>query len=213
MKKFYTLIAALCSFVAVEAQTFEFVNKAGETIANGSTVTFNTPNDIYMSIMSTIKIEDEGLAVKNVSGATASCKVKYEISEITENTDFQICMASGCVSSAANGNSGVSNEAKNIPAGDKTDVLAHWAEVSANSMNGKGHCNVKLTIVNSSNNAEESSINVVFTYGESANLKQVNGNNEIVAIYTLSGQRSSTLNKGANIVRYKNGRTVKVIMK
>ena len=62
--------------------------------------------------------------------------------------------------------------------------------------------------------ADGPSVTVNFNYSDPAGIDgvKVEGENEIVARYTLDGRRLLAPKKGINIVKYANGKTAKIIV-
>jgi len=214
MKRIFSIVAGLCCFWAAEAQSnFVFVNAAGETLADGATLTFTTCDpDLYEYEM--IEISDDGLALKHVGSSNANCKLKYEITDILAGTDFSICCFEKC--QPWNGDiPAYTLEAKNVKPGTVSPTMAHWSyygDGGLAAVPAGSSCKVKLTVIETtSGEVAGPSLNVVFTYTGSANLGSVANHDEIVSIYSITGQRSDTLVAGVNIVRYKSGKCVKVL--
>ena len=97
MKKLFTLfLFSLLTIGQTWAQnndTFQFVDKDGNVVASGTTLTVDqlTEDDIMGNNIST------GLSVMNTSGASASLRISYKIT-ILDNGIFQICFPTICVS-------------------------------------------------------------------------------------------------------------------
>ena len=96
MKKLFTLflfslLSTLCA-VAQDSSTFQFVDKGGNTVANGTSLTVSelTEDEIMGNFIST------GLSVKNTSDSKASVRISYQI-ETLDNGMFQICFPSSCI--------------------------------------------------------------------------------------------------------------------
>lgn len=210
MKKIFATIAGLCCFLAAEAQcNFVFVNAAGETLADGASITCNTPNAEYLEF-EMLQIGDNGLAVKNTSSAKANCKIKYEVTQLPEDTDYSICLVN-CV--AYNGsNPSYSAEAKNIAAGATELVNSHME--GELTLPAGSTAIVKMTLIDTtSGEVAGPSLTVNYKYEGSANLAQVSDSDEIESIYSITGQRCDSLMNGINIVRYKSGKCAKVVRK
>jgi len=140
MKKLYMLMAVLLAFAMpvladddVDGR-FIFVDKEGNEVTNGSTVTVTTgetQNDgTYMM--------PSGLYVKNVSGGTSTyVRVKYTITQI-DNGAFQICFPVNCNTQSATGTyeTGSGSMSEN----ETRDIQSEWfAE-------GEGSCKVTLQL-------------------------------------------------------------------
>ena len=95
MKKLFTLCAAMLmgsamAFGQVD-QTFQFVDKDGNVVADGTTWTVSEKvEDLFYGLM----IPSE-LSVKNTSGEDANVAVDFQVTQISGGA-FQICFPTNC---------------------------------------------------------------------------------------------------------------------
>ena len=137
MKKLFTLflfslLSTLCA-VAQDSSTFQFVDKGGNTVANGTSLTVSelTEDEIMGNFIST------GLSVKNTSDSKASVRISYQI-ETLDNGLFQICFPSNCYTKTTTG-SFVTSKGE-MTAGEVRDLQCEWSPVAY------GTCKVTLAI-------------------------------------------------------------------
>lgn len=221
MKKLFTLcIALLFSCVAMNAQSFIFVDGDGNTIENGATLTMDkigykedfifNPDGSY-EIIQVPMIPLSGVYIKNNSSEALSCKVSYDVKELA-NGSFDACCAGNCTS--------VPNEAgeifvieknANANAGKTIDISTdtEWIPVAA------GTTTVKISAQGSKSMLPDSEITINFIYDGTASIDgiQNNADNKVVARYSINGQLLDVPQKGINILKYSDGRIEKVIVK
>lgn len=229
MKKIFTLFVALFCTVAMFAQDtkgmFEFADKAGNVVPNGSTL---TKTEVEKS-GKRLQI-NTGLFVKPVkpelNGEKLGAKLRVEVENLDHGT-IQYCLLGNC---GAASEKGTFNSTSDFV--DKLDDLAtEW--IMGTDKEGKalkGEATVKLTLVackKVSLGLDEfdieqfewqevgdcSSITVKFVYDGTTAINGVtdNANATVVARYAADGTRLSAPQKGLNIVKLSNGKTVKYI--
>lgn len=224
MKKIFTLFVALFCTVAMFAQDtkgmFEFADKAGNVVPNGSTL---TKTEVEKS-GKRLQI-NTGLFVKPVkpelNGEKLGAKLRVEVENLDHGT-IQYCLLGSC---SAASEKGTFYSTSNFV--DKLDDLAtEWIM----GTDKEGEATVKLTLVackKVSLGLDEfdieqfewqevgdcSSITVKFVYDGTTAINGVtdNANATVVARYAADGTRLSAPQKGLNIVKLSNGKTVKYI--
>lgn len=219
MKKIFTLCLALFSAAATFAQvddTFVFVDKDGNEIPSGSTVTVSQIEEDPFDGSSVIH---SGVSVKNTVGDKQSVGGTYTINRI-DNGKFQICFPSVCTPGMSSTGSG-SLTPGDMEANEKKPIQSEWLT------EGEGLCNVTLQLalyekttnkygITSYNKIDTDDpmpyINIEFANGVTG----INGiltpdNTEVEAVYSADGKRLQAPQKGLNIVRLTNGKTVKVV--
>lgn len=228
MKKIFTLFVALFCTVAMFAQDtkgmFEFADKAGNVVPNGSTLTKTEVEKSGKGLQI-----NTGLFVKPVktelNGEKLGAKLRVEVENLDHGT-IRCCLLGSCVASEK----GTFNSISDFV--DKLDDLAtEW--IMGTDKEGKalkGEATVKLTLVACKKKSlglnevgieefewEEvgdcSSITVKFVYDGTTAINGVtdNANATVVARYAADGTRLSAPQKGLNIVKLSNGKTVKYI--
>ena len=229
MKKIFTLFVALFCTVAMFAQDtkgmFEFADKAGNVVPNGSTL---TKTEVEKS-GKRLQI-NTGLFVKPVkpelNGEKLGAKLRVEVENLDHGT-IQYCLLGSC---SAASEKGTFNSTSDFV--DKlADLATEW--IMGTDKEGKalkGEATVKLTLVackKVSLGLDEfdieqfewqevgdcSSVTVKFVYDGTTAINGVadNTNATVVARYAADGTRLSAPQKGLNIVKLSNGKTVKYI--
>lgn len=220
MKKIFTLCLALFSAAATFAQvddTFIFVDQDGNEIPSGSTVTVSQIEEDPFTGSSAIH---SGVSVKNTIGDKQAVGGTYTVNRI-DNGAFQICFPMVCKEGITSTGSG-DLEPGYMEANEKKNIQSEWYT------EGEGLCNVTLQLalyeitknkwgVESIGNKIDTDdpmpyINIEFANGVTG----INGilspdNTEVEAVYSADGKRLQAPQKGLNIVRLTNGKTVKVV--
>lgn len=217
MKKLFTLcIALLFSCVAMNAQSFIFVDGDGNTIENGATLTMDkigykedfifNPDGSY-EIIQVPMISLSGVYIKNNSAESQSCKVTYNVTALP-NGSFAACCAGNCSNLDSEG---TIEKNANADAGKTIDISTdtEWVPVAA------GTTTVKISAQGSKSMLPDSEITINFIYDGTASVDgiQNNADNKVVARYSINGQLLDAPQKGINILKYADGRIEKVIVK
>lgn len=229
MKKIFTLFVALFCTVAMFAQDtkgmFEFADKNGNVVPNGSTL---TKTEVEKS-GKRLQI-NTGLFVKPVkpelNGEKLGVKMRVEVESIDHGT-IQYCLLGQCMVASEKGTFYSSSDfVKTLD-----DLATEWfmgTDKAGNPL--KGEATVKLTLVACKKvslglndfGIEEfewqevgdcSSVTVKFVCDGTTAINGVadNTNATVVARYAADGTRLSAPQKGLNIVKLSNGKTVKYI--
>lgn len=223
MKKIFTFcLSLLVGCIAAHAQistpvdeTIQFVDAEGNVIPNGTRVVRNTVIDgcIYADVF-----------IANKSETAAFYKLTGTIKSIS-NAQAQCCHAptgqNGTCFPLNNEGATFTTNAFACPVDSVYDTLAE-VFVGDNSS-----CEMELQLTKYDVEIGEAGampgataypgpkITVFFTTDPAAGIDGVTTteSNEIVARYTLDGQKLSAPQKGINIVKYADGRTAKVMVK
>lgn len=229
MKKIFTLFVALFCTVAMFAQDtkgmFEFADKNGNVVPNGSTL---TKTEVEKS-GKRLQI-NTGLFVKPVkpelNGEKLGVKMRVEVENLDHGT-IQYCLLGSCMVASEKGTFySPSDFVKTLG-----DLATEWfmgTDKAGNPL--KGEATVKLTLVACKKvslglndfGIEEfewqevgdcSSVTVKFVCDGTTAINGVadNTNATVVARYAADGTRLSAPQKGLNIVKLSNGKTVKYI--
>ena len=195
MKKLFTLfllslLSTLCA-VAQDSSTFQFVDKSGNTVANGTSLTVSelTEDEIMGNFIST------GLSVKNTSDSKASVRISYQI-ETLDNGLFQICFPSNCYTKTTTG-SFVTSKGE-MTAGEVRDLQCEWSPVAY------GTCKVTLAIevlsAEGTKVADGPAVQVTFVYADPSHVDAFSTEATVSECYTLQGRRvqRSTFNGPRN---------------
>lgn len=229
MKKIFTLFVALFCSVAMFAQDtkgmFEFADKNGNVVPNGSTL---TKTEVEKS-GKRLQI-NTGLFVKPVkpelNGEKLGVKMRVEVENLDHGT-IKYCLLGSCSVASEKGTFySTSNFVETLD-----DLATEW--IMGTDKEGKalkGEATVKLTLVacqKKSSGFDEfgieqfeweekgdcSSVTVKFVCDGTTAINGVadNTNATVVARYAADGTRLSAPQKGLNIVKLSNGKTVKYI--
>lgn len=236
MKKIFTLCFALFSAVAMFAQEtkgmFEFATADGTVVPSGTVITksdvedFTDPEDRYDT-----KQISTGLFVKpiktDLKGEKICVKLRLNVERI-DNGSIAFCLLGNCKNAIEEG-----SFESNGGFVDQLDDLATEWRIGYNEETGKakyGEAKAKLTLVvcrkvslgkdqfgiekfDYEDIGESSTITVHFVYNEkSTGINGIsNADATVVARYAADGTRLSAPQKGLNIVKLSNGKTVKYI--
>ena len=213
MKKIFTsvlmlLFAANVAFADNEP-TVQFVDKDGKVVADGTTLNVTEGEDYFGDLMF-----KTGLYVKVATEGSVYVGIDYDIKSLP-NGSFQICFPQNCVMKEAAGQ--YSTEKGSFGATDKKDIQAEWLP----DEDGFGTCTVELQVNAYIYNAltkvytlAESGpkVTVNMIYKDPASVDNIeNDQAKETDRFNLSGQRISEGQKGVNIVKYDNGKTVKQV--
>lgn len=216
MKKIFTsilmLLFATNFALADEDFPVQFVDKDGKVVANGATVNVaEGEKDVFGDLLF-----KTGLFVTNASEDDVYVGIDYEIKSIP-NGAFKICFPQNCVQKDAVGK--YSTPQGPLVAADKKDIQAEWIP----DEDGFGTCTVELQVNIYTYNAltkryilDENGpkITVNMNYKDPASVNGLEADKtKETARYNLAGQHISKGQKGVNIVKYDNGKTVKQVKK
>lgn len=228
MKKFFTLCLSILmggfSVNALAATDYDdliqFTDSEGNVFENGSTVTGNQIHDIDYG-MGEEYIERQvgaGVCVMNTSDAIAGLELKCDVKS-TSNGIMQICFPMQCVPiTGASYTTGFGAIYPNQP----KDIQLH---LLVDDKNALATAEVDVQVIRYDVDMSKgipqqgdtsypgSKITIKLTSDQTAGIQDVTvaGNSKEVARYTLDGRKLSAPQKGINIVKYADGRTVKVL--
>lgn len=235
MKKIFTLCFALFSAVTMFAQEtkgmFEFATADGTVVPSGTVITKSDVEDFT----DPEEGEDDmqiptGLFVKpiktDLNGEKICVKLRLNVERI-DHGSIAFCLLSNCKNASEKG-----EFESNAGFVDKLDDLkTEWKVVDEETHKAKyGEATAKLTLVvcrkvslgtdqfgiekfKYEDIGESSTITVHFVYNEkSTGINGIsNADATVVARYAADGTRLSAPQKGLNIVKLSNGKTVKYI--
>ena len=225
MKKLFTLCAAMLmgsamAFGQVD-QTFQFVDKDGNVVADGTTWTVSEKvEDLFYGLM----IPSE-LSVKNTSGEDANVAVDFQVTQISGGA-FQICFPSNCLS-RTDVTEVEETGTGELAAGEVKDIATEWVVRPAwpeGSPEATGTCTatVQLKVMEQIEGsfryevkAYGPKITLVFSNNGTTGIGSVEavGGKKVEAYYSLSGRRLSVPQKGLNIVKFADGTARKVVVR
>lgn len=224
MKKKLLLVAAvamanLAAFAQVD-NTLQFVDAAGNVVENGATITgvlehkSDPMNGDYDQIST-------GLSVKNTSGEDIGVAVAFNVTRL-DNGSFVCCYPSLCgeittptssmtKAGIVSGNSLKSLATEWVPApgayGTKCEATLTLQLYNVGSMMG--------IPVPGTFRGDGPTIKLNFTYSDPTGISgvTVNEDNGEATYFTIDGRKLNAPQKGLNIIRYANGKTIKKIIK
>ena len=208
MKKLFTLflfslLSTLCA-VAQDSSTFQFVDKGGNTVANGTSLTVSelTEDEIMGNFITT------GLSVKNTSGSNASVRISYQI-ETLDNGLFQICFPSSCIPKTTTGS--FETTKGEMAAGEVRDLQCEWFPIAY------GTCKATLAIevlsALGTKIADGPAIQVTFAYADPSHVGAFSTEATVSECYTLQGLPATSSHQGVTITRLSDGRIIKSFTK
>lgn len=232
MKKIFTLCLALFCATATFAQddedfnpkgSFVFTDKDGNVYEDGAVITRNEAEE---SPFGGIQITS-GLYVKqtvaDLDGAPLLVGMSTDVKKI-DNGDLQFCFPGSCRIAEKVGfyDASIIKEIKS-GASLVTEWTPGWDEDYENQLEGMATATFTLYACQNVgtdkkpdyyNYGASSSITVNFVYGTTAVNGVVDNSKATVdAIYTVDGTRVQKMQKGLNIVKLSNGKTMKIVNK
>lgn len=220
MKKYLTLIFALFCSATLFAEvnnTFRFVDKNGKVYEDGSVLNLT---EIEMGAFGDWEI-NSGLYVENTTTSAQYIRCTVDVKSLTEESAIKFCVLQNCSNYASLGSfykSGLET------AGNKDDLQLEWLAPVEEDEQGEtkplpGSATIDLTadVLNADGSlrANGPTITINFTYTDPAGVDGITANSDatVVARYNAAGQQISTAEKGLNIVKLSNGKTIKQINK
>lgn len=217
--KLMALAAMLClGTVNVAAQdeeeldeSFIFVDKEGNEIANGSTVTFvgGKPNPITGKIQVDVEV-----SVKNTLPSAEYCSL-HIVTKSLPSGSIESCFPINCTSNIP---ADYESDSGLLFSGETRGLITEWIVEDGNY--GTATLTLQLRHMEKFNKeyipvGEGPTINVNLIYSDPAAIDGIEGNDNtrIVARYNANGQIVKSPVKGVNILKLSNGKVVKVIEK
>lgn len=223
MKRFFTLLVSVFALVATGwaqdegedlDQTFVFVDDQGNIVPDGSVITVAAINDEGQMVVP--------LKVKNVEGDGAAVSM-YETIDALPNGGWQTCAFGNCMTLSATGYS-----AKNIISGtDASDIQTEWMpeqgkyatwsatlQIHVFNIITKTVFGMKQEVAGEEIIGYGPKVTVNFVYNsESAHISGTAADHQPKEYFNVRGQRIDGPQKGLNIIRLANGKTIKTINK
>lgn len=237
MKKIFTLCVALFAAVSMFAQEtkgmFEFATADGTVVPSGSVITKSDVEDYTDPEDGEDNMQiPTGLWIKPVktelNGEKLCVKLRVDVEKIDHGSSINFCLLGNCSTAKREG-----TYESNGGFVDKLDDLQTEWMIGNDEETGKakyGEATAKLTLVvcrkvsqgkdqfdieqfKYEDVGESSTVTVKFVYNEkSTGINGIsNANATVVARYAADGTRLSAPQKGLNIVKLSNGKTVKYI--
>lgn len=223
MKRFFTLLVSVFALTATGwaqdegedlDQTFVFVDDQGNIVPDGSVITVAAINDEGQMVVP--------LKVKNVEGDGAAVSM-YETIDALPNGGWQTCAFGNCMTLSATGYS-----AKNIISGtDASDIQTEWMpeqgkyatwsatlQIHVFNIITKTVFGMKQEVAGEEIIGYGPKVTVNFVYNsESAHISGIAADHQPKEYFNVRGQRIDGPQKGLNIIRLANGKTIKTINK
>ncbi len=218
MKKITLLFATAMAFTAITAnaddidETLQFAYSDGAVISNGSEITVNAA------------IEDEytgevqlpsGLYILNTTDETAGVGLDLTISRL-DNGALSCCFPGSC-SSQTSTITDSDNGKGNMSAGELKNFQTEYIPVAYGTCTATFRIRVheagKLTAGDFVAYGPTITVNFVYNELSAGITSAAAGDDEITGYYNLSGEKLSAPQKGVNIVKYADGKTIKKTVK
>lgn len=222
-------MALLCG-MAMYAQdvdhTFEFVDKDGNIVPDGSVVTRSELEENRGNYQIS-----SGLLVKNTSDYTDYATVSADVKDIPSGT-FAICYPVNCINLPID-NYPYSGKIENVydqsgqASGEARDLQSEWASIEEGQYGSvEVVYSIRIGEITGYNTnkfgvktpiwgdvAQGPTVTVNYVYADPAGISGVTNDqiNKPVAYYDANGNRLDALKKGLNIVKYANGEVKKII--
>ena len=221
MKRFFTLLVSVFALTATGwaqdegedlDQTFVFIDDQGNIVPDGSVITVAAINDEGQMVVP--------LKVKNVEGDGAAVSM-YETIDALPNGGWQTCAFGNCMTLSATGYS-----AKNIISGtDASDIQTEWMpeqgkyatwsatlQIHVFNIITKTVFGMKQEVAGEEIIGYGPKVTVNFVYNsESAHIRGTAADHQPKEYFNVRGQRIDGPQKGLNIIRLANGKTIKTI--
>lgn len=219
-----TAIMAVCSMNAMaqtDLETFQFVDKDGKVVADGSEITVYEPETVNGSLQI-----NSGLFVKNTTGKDQAVGLDLNITNM-DNGQFTCCFPSNCRDIFSAGNFVDVNTPGLflIEEGEQQTLMSEWKPAAY----GKCQAVFQLKVYNvveldiegtkipdvGDFKAYGPKVTINFMYLDPTGVNGVvdNANAKVVNRYNAAGMRINSAVRGLNIETLSNGKTIKRIVK
>ena len=215
---------AVCSMNAMaqtDLETFQFVDKDGNVVADGSEITVYEPETVNGSLQI-----NSGLFVKNTTGKDQAVGLDLNITNM-DNGQFSCCFPSNCRDIFSAGNFVDVNTPGLflIEEGEQQTLMSEWKPAAY----GKCQAVFQLKVYNvveldiegtkipdvGDFKAYGPKVTINFMYLDPTGVNGVvdNANAKVVNRYNAAGMRINSAVRGLNIETLSNGKTIKRIVK
>ncbi len=224
-------MAIAVSFLGLSAtaqsvdNTFSFVDAQGNVIPDGSTITVNELEFIDDGMGGYYQISS-GLFVKNNTSETQGVGLELSVSRF-DNGSLNVCFPSNCLPYVAKDGTFDSkdNGSNVLEAGESKDFLT---EFFPEELGTYGTCTAtfQLKVMDVTYFGELAMVGAFKAYGSKVTVNFVysssstgienissDGKNTVKGYYSLDGRKLDAPQKGINIIKYSNGKTVKTVVK
>lgn len=217
-------IMAVCGMNAMaqtDLETFQFVDKDGNVVADGSEITVYEPETVNGSVQI-----NSGLFVKNTTGKDQAVGLDLNITSM-DNGQFSCCFPSNCKDIFSAGNFVDVNTPGLflIEEGEQQTLMSEWKPAAY----GKCQAVFQLKVYNVVEQDIEGikipdvgdfkaygpKVTINFMYLDPTGVNGVvdNANAKVVNRYNAAGMRINSAVRGLNIETLSNGKTIKRIVK
>lgn len=217
-------IMAVCGMNAMaqtDLETFQFVDKDGNVVADGSEITVYEPETVNGSVQI-----NSGLFVKNTTGKDQAVGLDLNITNM-DNGQFSCCFPSNCRDIFSAGNFVDVNTPGLflIEEGEQQTLMSEWKPAAY----GKCQAVFQLKVYNvveldiegtkipdvGDFKAYGPKVTINFMYLDPTGVNGVvdNANAKVVNRYNAAGMRINSAVRGLNIETLSNGKTIKRIVK
>lgn len=217
-------IMAVCGMNAMaqtDLETFQFVDKDGNVVADGSEITVYEPETVNGSLQI-----NSGLFVKNTTGKDQAVGLDLNITNM-DNGQFSCCFPSNCRDIFSAGNFVDVNTPGlfAIEEGEQYSLMSEWKPAAY----GKCQAVFQLKVYNvveldiegtkipdvGDFKAYGPKVTINFMYLDPTGVNGVvdNANAKVVNRYNAAGMRINSAVRGLNIETLSNGKTIKRIVK
>lgn len=217
-------IMAVCGMNAMaqtDLETFQFVDKNGNVVADGSEITVYEPETVNGSVQI-----NSGLFVKNTTGKDQAVGLDLNITSM-DNGQFSCCFPSNCKDIFSAGNFVDVNTPGLflIEEGEQQTLMSEWKPAAY----GKCQAVFQLKVYNVVEQDIEGikipdvgdfkaygpKVTINFMYLDPTGVNGVvdNSNAKVVNRYNAAGMRINSAVRGLNIETLSNGKTIKRIVK
>lgn len=217
-------IMAVCGMNAMaqtDLETFQFVDKDGNVVADGSEITVYEPETVNGSVQI-----NSGLFVKNTTGKDQAVGLDLNITNM-DNGQFSCCFPSNCKDIFSAGNFVDVNTPGLflIEEGEQQTLMSEWKPAAY----GKCQAVFQLKVYNvveldiegtkipdvGDFKAYGPKVTINFMYLDPTGVNGVvdNANAKVVNRYNAAGMRINSAVRGLNIETLSNGKTIKRIVK
>lgn len=229
MKKIFTLCLSMmmgCMVASAQApadEVFQFTDSNGNVIADGSNITSKEIHEIDWGGGLIEYQVGSGVYLANMSDALAGFEFTGSVKSVT-NGYVQLCFPNEC--STLNPGPFTSEFGAVYPTKDNETLNDIQLHLAVNDNHAEANAEIEFQVirydvafnsygmpVKGENSYPGSKITINLVYDGTAGINDVTvaGASKEVARYTLDGRKLSAPQKGINIVKYADGRTVKVV--
>lgn len=206
-------VAFVCSTANAQTDgTLQFVDKNGNVVPDGSTITVTEVEDDGMGSM----LISTGLSIKNTTDKNVGSNAEFTISQL-DNGSIACCYPMQCKQLSSTGT--YETVEGTLAANETRNFLTEWYIGGE----GKAVVTFKLKVYELVGNplfpeyefkGYGPSVTVNFVY-EPSGIGNVDADDDktITGIYTIGGQQIEQFQKGINIVKYSNGKSAKIVVK